>query len=208
MHMLLGLNLNSISSLLSFTSTYGILLLFIGLIILGIKFYNSLKFEFLGIMFFCSIELFVLFLLDPENVHTSYFFLYSKIIMCAVLFLRMSLLEKRGELVIVFNQFIILIATALISIFSVNSVLNKSLGKINSDSNKNQYVFMKEESLFENKIRQKVRLEIYHKQDDTKVKVIHDSEKESVESIINRIEELGENFWIIENKFLTPNDIK
>lgn len=207
MNSLLSFSLSSISSLFSFTSTYGVLLLFIGLIILGIKFYKNLKIEFLSIAFICTIEIFVSFLLDPENVHTSYFFLYTKLIVCIIFIFRMSVLYRQESLMVL-NQLLIIFSSTLISVFSINSILNKSLGKISSENYKNQYVLMREESLSGSKIIQKIRLEVYNKQDDSKVKVMHDSEKESVDSVISKIEDLDTHFWEIENKFLEIKDLK
>lgn len=203
-NLLTYLSTSQLESFLNFTSSYGIVLMCLGLVLGILVFIKDFKSLILLFTYFSLTEIFVYFFVPIENIHINLFYFY-----CKIGFLIYMLLEIK-DYYLNSKQFLIkssllVIMMILTSVLSFDSIMLKSLGKINSET-KNQYGLDYQKRLIKNTAFYQIRLEVYN-QENNFAKVIHSTEDLSIKEAISLIENKKE-FWSLPEKFLKMKDIK
>lgn len=199
-------SITQIENFLSFSSTYGVLLYCLGLIIAGFCVLRSLKNETLLFIYFCLTEIFICLFFSDENIHFNIFYLYSKILFLAYLaylILRSTSFSSKKTALKLSG---IILTLLLTSILTLDNIFIKSLGPLSSENLENHYSLDYQKRLVSNKTHYKIRLEIYNKKNNY-VKVIRNTDQYSLKETIQLIEN-NDSFWNKTEKFLSVKDIE
>lgn len=203
-NLLTYLSTTQLEQLLNFTSSYGIVLMCLGLILGVLAFIKDFKSLIQLFIYFSLTEIFVYFFVPIENIHINLFYFY-----CKLGFMIYMLLEIKERYTdskeFVLKSILLIIMIIFTSALSFDSIMIKSLGKIHADT-ENQYGLDYQKRLIKNTAFYQIRLEVYNQQNNF-VKVIHSTGDLTINQTINLIED-KKDFWNLSEKFLKIEDIK